>query len=129
MLPHKDSGSIYIVTSGLVKVTYSDPQSNVQEFFLATGKVSAGIRRILGSLPCMTNIRCASLMIMVPCSGGMVGLYQALTGVQLPGKVEAVAEGNALGKGPIIFELYQSGISLIRKRAAGNASQGERPSG
>ena len=49
----------------------------------------------------------------------MYGLYTALTGGHLPGTVEAVAQGNALGKGPLVFELYKSGIDLIHKHAAG----------
>ena len=32
-----------------------------------------------------------------------------------------MAEGNALGKGPVIFHLYDSGIEYIRDRAAGEA--------
>ena len=52
----------------------------------------------------------------------MYGLYTALTGEQLPGHVHAQAQGNALGKGPLVFELYQSGIRLIRKQAAGESS-------
>ncbi|KAK9785975.1 hypothetical protein WJX73_007453 [Symbiochloris irregularis] len=49
---------------------------------------------------------------------GVYGLYTALTGGQLPGEVHAVAQGNALGRGPLVFELRQSGIRLIRKQAA-----------
>lgn len=30
-----------------------------------------------------------------------------------------MAEGNALGKGPVIFHLFDSGIELIRRKAAG----------
>ena len=30
----------------------------------------------------------------------------------------AIAEGNALGKGPVVFELPPSGIALVRGRAA-----------
>ena len=33
----------------------------------------------------------------------------------------AVAEGNALGKGPVIFHLFDSGIELIRRKAAGES--------
>ena len=29
--------SLYVVTSGLLKVSYSDPQDNTQEYFLASG--------------------------------------------------------------------------------------------
>lgn len=46
-------------------------------------------------------------------------MYTALTGVILPGQSTAIAEGNAMGKGPVVFELYQSGIKLIHKKAAG----------
>lgn len=46
-------------------------------------------------------------------------MYTALTGVILPGHSTAIAEGNAMGKGPVVFELYQSGIKLIHKKAAG----------
>ena len=53
------------------------------------------------------------------CAGGVLGLYTAMTGLQLPGHVHAVAEGNALGKGPVVFELHRSGVELIRKQAAG----------
>ena len=49
----------------------------------------------------------------------MLGLYTALTGECMPGQATAVAEGNAMGKGPVVFELYESGIKLIRKQAAG----------
>ena len=31
----------------------------------------------------------------------------------------AMAEGNALGKGPVTFHLFDSGIDLIRRKAAG----------
>ncbi|KAK9819620.1 hypothetical protein WJX72_000338 [[Myrmecia] bisecta] len=51
-------------------------------------------------------------------TGGMVGLYNALTGVALPGQLEALAEGNSLMDGPLIFHLHQSGVAMIRKRAA-----------
>lgn len=52
----------------------------------------------------------------------MLGMYTALTGVSLPGQGAAVAEGNAMGKGPVVFELYQSGVKLIRKQALGMCS-------
>lgn len=45
-------------------------------------------------------------------------MYTALTGARLPGHSTAVAEGNAMGKGPVVFELYQSGVKLIHKKAA-----------
>lgn len=53
------------------------------------------------------------------CAGGMSGLYHALTGCHLPGgRLEGVAEGNALGRGPVVFEVHASAIALIRKLAA-----------
>lgn len=52
-------------------------------------------------------------------TGGMSGLYHALTGQHLPGgRLEAVAEGNALGKGPVVFEVHYSAIDIVRKLAA-----------
>ncbi len=49
----------------------------------------------------------------------MSGLYHALTDEHLPGgRLEARAEGNALGKGPVVFEVHQSAIEIIRKLAA-----------
>ena len=55
----------------------------------------------------------------VHAAGGLFGLYVALTGERSPGGSVAMAEGNALGKGPVIFHLYDSGIAYIRQRAAG----------
>lgn len=54
-------------------------------------------------------------------TGGIFGLYVALTGERMPGGAVAMAEGNALGKGPVIFHLFDSGIELIRRKAAGQA--------
>lgn len=51
----------------------------------------------------------------------MLGLYTALTGECMPGHTAAIAEGNAMGKGPVVFELFQSGIKLVRKQAAGRS--------
>ena len=53
------------------------------------------------------------------CTGGVFGLFVALTGERMPGGAVAMAEGNALGKGPVIFHLFDSGIELIRRKAAG----------
>lgn len=39
-------------------------------------------------------------------------------GESLAGRAVAIAEGNALGKGPVVFELPSSGIALICGRAA-----------
>lgn len=51
----------------------------------------------------------------------MFGLFVALTGERMPGGAVAMAEGNALGKGPVIFHLFDSGIELIRRKAAGES--------
>lgn len=52
-------------------------------------------------------------------AGGISGLFHALTGEHLPGgRLEAMAEGNALGKGPVVFEVHQSAIEIIRRLAA-----------
>ena len=49
----------------------------------------------------------------------MSGLYSALTDEHLPGgRLEARAEGNALGKGPVVFEVHRSAIEIIRKLSA-----------
>lgn len=56
------------------------------------------------------------------CAGGLCGLYTALTGEHLPGgggAVRTMAECNALGRGPVVFELEQAGITAIRRKAAG----------
>lgn len=47
----------------------------------------------------------------------------ALTGERMPGGAVAMAEGNALGKGPVIFHLFDSGIEYIRSQAAGELNQ------
>ena len=52
-------------------------------------------------------------------TGGILNLYSTLTGECLPGTTEAVAEGNALGRGPVVVEFQQSGIDLIKKQALG----------
>ncbi len=52
-------------------------------------------------------------------TGGVFGLFVALTGERMPGGAVAMAEGNALGKGPVIFHLFDSGIEYIRGQAAG----------
>lgn len=49
----------------------------------------------------------------------MFGLFVALTGERMPGGAVAMAEGNALGKGPVVFHLFDSGIDYIRGQAAG----------
>ena len=39
--------------------------------------------------------------------GGCVGVLLAVTGSRLPGQEAAVAEGNSLGKGPLLFHIPQ----------------------
>ena len=56
-------------------------------------------------------------------AGGVYGLYSALTDGTLSAFSEAVAQGNGLGKGPLVFELYRSGVDLIRQSAAGEGCQ------
>ena len=46
-------------------------------------------------------------------------MLKALTGSHMPGKSLVIAEGNSLGRGPVIFHLSPSGIAMIRKHAAG----------
>ena len=52
-------------------------------------------------------------------AGATFGLYTALTGVKLPGQATAVAEGNALGKGALVYHLLPSALHTIQARAAG----------
>lgn len=59
-------------------------------------------------------------------AGGVVGLLKALTGSHMPGKSLVIAEGNSLGRGPVIFHLSPSGIAMIRKHAAGKLFSGAR---
>ncbi len=54
-------------------------------------------------------------------AGGVVGMLRALTGSHMPGKSLVIAEGNSLGRGPVMFHLSPSGIAMIRKHAAGTA--------
>lgn len=56
-------------------------------------------------------------------TGGVFGLFVALTGERMPGGAVAMAEGNALGKGPVVFHLFDSGIEYIRSQAAGELSK------
>lgn len=44
-------------------------------------------------------------------AGGLVGALLSLAGSRVPGKEWAVAEGNAVGRGPLVFFLPQSFIS------------------
>jgi hypothetical protein len=41
-------------------------------------------------------------------SGGVLGLLRALTGRDMPGSGPALAEANALHKGPVVFFLPQA---------------------
>ena len=52
-------------------------------------------------------------------AGATFGMYTALTGVKLSGQTTAVAEGNALGKGALVYHLFPSALQIIQDRAAG----------
>ncbi|WIA16848.1 hypothetical protein OEZ85_013781 [Tetradesmus obliquus] len=82
---------LYIVQSGIVKVSYTPDLGSHQEYFLG--------------------------------AGGVFNLYSALTGEELPGTTDAVAQGNALGKGPVLFCFSAKGLrQLSAAAAAGDAS-------
>ncbi|GIL45384.1 hypothetical protein Vafri_2634, partial [Volvox africanus] len=52
--------------------------------------------------------------------GGVVGMSTALVGRSVPGMAVsgAVAEGNTLGKGPVVFVLPAAAVATVRARAA-----------
>ncbi len=52
--------------------------------------------------------------------GGVVGISTALLGRAVAGMAvaAAVAEGNALGKGPVVFALPPAAVAAVRSRAA-----------
>jgi hypothetical protein len=50
--------------------------------------------------------------------GGLTGLHSALTGIEW-GKWAAVAEGNALGRGPLVVHVSQAAVDEVRERSAG----------
>ena len=50
-------------------------------------------------------------------------MYTAVTGVKLPGQATAVAEGNALGKGALVYHLYPSALQIIQDRASGQLAR------
>ncbi len=68
----------------------------------------------MGKLGCKANSEAA-----LANAGATFGLYTALTGVKLPGQATAVAEGNALGKGALVYHLFPSALQTIQARAAG----------
>ncbi|KAL0035986.1 hypothetical protein WJX77_010179 [Trebouxia sp. C0004] len=55
-------------------------------------------------------------------AGATCGLFTALTGVKLPGQATAVAEGNALGKGALVYHLFPSALQTIQARASGDVA-------
>ena len=65
---------------------------------------------------CNLPLNCTELLSHT--AGGVFGLFVALTGHRMPGGAVALAEGNALGKGPVVFHLFDSGIQYIRNQAA-----------
>ena len=50
-------------------------------------------------------------------SGDVVGLMPALVGEVVPGHGPALAVGNALGHGPIVFHLPQPVVEELARRA------------
>ncbi|KAL6780791.1 hypothetical protein ACKKBF_B11690 [Auxenochlorella protothecoides x Auxenochlorella symbiontica] len=58
--------------------------------------------------------------------GGVVGLVLMLTGSYLPGRQMAVAEGNVLGKGPVLFHLPQHVAMTLRSQAASGLADAQR---
>ncbi|KAL0054880.1 hypothetical protein WJX82_003714 [Trebouxia sp. C0006] len=55
-------------------------------------------------------------------AGATFGLLTALTGVKLPGQATAVAEGNALGKGALVYHIFPSALQTIQARASGDVT-------
>ncbi len=51
--------------------------------------------------------------------GGVVGILLALTGSTLPGSEVVVAEGNGLGRGPVLFHVPQAVVAHVHKLAEG----------
>jgi hypothetical protein len=51
-------------------------------------------------------------------SGGIIGVLLSITGTKLPGTELAIAEGNALGKGPVVFHVPQHMVQRIQSLAA-----------
>lgn len=49
--------------------------------------------------------------------GGVVGILLALTGSTLPGSEVVVAEGNGLGRGPVLFHVPQAVVTQVHKLA------------
>ena len=84
---------------------------------------------LLGQMACRLQfLRRSQNCSFACCTGGVFGLFVALTGERMPGGAVAMAEGNALGKGPVIFHLFDSGIELIRRKAAGESHAWTAPS-
>ena len=54
-------------------------------------------------------------------AGATFGLYTAVTGVKLAGQATAVAEGNALGKGALVYHLFPSALQTIQDNASGGS--------
>jgi len=48
-------------------------------------------------------------------AGGVVGVLLCMTGTKLPGTEMAIAEGNTLGKGPLVFHVPQSFVKQIQQ--------------
>ena len=50
--------------------------------------------------------------------GSVIGLLRTMTGHVLPGSSIVVAEGNVLGKGPVLYQVPQSLVEYIERKAA-----------
>ena len=50
--------------------------------------------------------------------GGIIGVLLCTTGTKLPGTELAIAEGNALGKGPVVFHVPQQVVQKVQTEAA-----------
>ena len=74
--------SLYVVTSGLLKVSYSDPQDNTQEYFLASGASNL----CSSSHPTLLS---AAEAVKVLCAGGLRagGIARFAYGVDCTGTV------------------------------------------
>ena len=50
--------------------------------------------------------------------GSVIGLLRTMTGHVLPGSAIVVAEGNVLGKGPVLYQFPQTSVEYIERKAA-----------
>lgn len=120
---------LFIVLSGAVRRRWERPQGS-------GAKVCAGARWALGRRAHAPLSLPSPLPILFPPSihpvhhpqeyyqstGGVVGALLAGAGTALPGSDVAVAEGNSLGRGPLVYHLPQSAVdALLREGGSGGA--------